>query len=224
MIICHEHRFVFVKTRKTAGTSVEIALAQHAGPRDVMTTFAQSEDNAMRRSRGADAQNQAVPLRYYGVEEWTRAVRQRRRTHYRSHMAARLIKRLSRPGLWEDYFTFTIVRNPWEVAASSYYWLTRVESTRPSFDQFLQSGSGGWNNWPLYTEDGEVIVDEVIRYESLADGLVGITGRLGLPPLELPQAKSGLRSAPYRELYDETTRQIVAEVCRDEIEQFGYTF
>ncbi len=31
MIISHRHSFVFVKTTKTAGTSVEIALSKHCG-------------------------------------------------------------------------------------------------------------------------------------------------------------------------------------------------
>ena len=34
MIASHAHRFVFVKTRKTAGTSLEIALSRHCGPSD----------------------------------------------------------------------------------------------------------------------------------------------------------------------------------------------
>ena len=37
MIICHQHRFIFVKTLKTAGTSIEVFLSQHCGPLDVVT-------------------------------------------------------------------------------------------------------------------------------------------------------------------------------------------
>jgi len=37
VIASHRHRFVFVKTRKTAGTSLEIALSRHCGPDDVVT-------------------------------------------------------------------------------------------------------------------------------------------------------------------------------------------
>jgi hypothetical protein len=36
MIISHEHKFIFVKTRKTAGTSIEIALSKFCGPDDVI--------------------------------------------------------------------------------------------------------------------------------------------------------------------------------------------
>lgn len=224
MIISHEHRYVFVKTRKTAGTSVEIALAEHAGPRDVLTTFALAEDNAARRSRGADARNQAVPLRCYGLAEWKRALLERRRTAYRSHMSAALIRRLTPRGLWDDYFTFTIVRNPWETAASAYSWQTRSAESPPSFERFLETSRLTWDNWPLYTVDGRILVDEVIRYEELDSGLAAVAGRLGLPGLELPRAKGGLRTGSYRNLYDAETQAMVARACRAEIERFGYTF
>ena len=37
MIISHKYRFIFVKTRKTAGTCVEAYLSQHCGDSDVLT-------------------------------------------------------------------------------------------------------------------------------------------------------------------------------------------
>ena len=37
MIISHKYRFIFVKTLKTAGTSIEVFLSQHCGPDDVVT-------------------------------------------------------------------------------------------------------------------------------------------------------------------------------------------
>ena len=40
MIISHRHRFIFVRTEKTAGSSVEQALAEVCGPEDVITGVA----------------------------------------------------------------------------------------------------------------------------------------------------------------------------------------
>lgn len=33
MIVSHRYRYIFIKTKKTAGTSIEIALSRHCGPR-----------------------------------------------------------------------------------------------------------------------------------------------------------------------------------------------
>ena len=45
VIASHQHRFIFLKTRKTAGTSVEIALSKVCGPDDIITEIS-PEDQA----------------------------------------------------------------------------------------------------------------------------------------------------------------------------------
>src|SRR6267142_1926583 len=37
MIISHQHKFIFIKTQKTAGTSIEVFLSQQCGPGDIVT-------------------------------------------------------------------------------------------------------------------------------------------------------------------------------------------
>ena len=37
MIISHKHKFIFFKTRKTAGTSLQIALSEFCGSDDIIT-------------------------------------------------------------------------------------------------------------------------------------------------------------------------------------------
>ena len=54
MIASHRHRFIFLKTRKTAGTSVEIALSKVCGPDDIITEIS-PEDEALRRAAGGVA-------------------------------------------------------------------------------------------------------------------------------------------------------------------------
>ena len=51
MIASHAHRFIFLKTRKTAGTSVEIALSKACGPDDVITVTS-PEDEELRTAAG----------------------------------------------------------------------------------------------------------------------------------------------------------------------------
>ena len=52
MIVSHRHRFIFIKTRKTAGTSIEIALSAHCGPDDIMSPISKEDEKASGKKKG----------------------------------------------------------------------------------------------------------------------------------------------------------------------------
>ena len=66
MIISHEHKFIFLKTRKTAGTSIELALSDLCGARDIITsprpTRRCAPTDAARRTGGCMAGGRVPPL------------------------------------------------------------------------------------------------------------------------------------------------------------------
>ena len=37
MILSHKHRYIFIKSKKTAGSSVQFALEKHCGKEDIFT-------------------------------------------------------------------------------------------------------------------------------------------------------------------------------------------
>ena len=78
----------------------------------------------------------------------------------------------------------------------------------------------------LYTIDGEIVVDRVLRYERLDQDLADFGAKVGLPEtLELPRAKSGYRDGRhYRDVLGDAGRDLIAEACAPEIERFGYEF
>ena len=55
MIISHKHRFIFIKTRKTAGTSIEIFLSQFCDKDDILTPIGEGE--VLRKEQNIVPQN-----------------------------------------------------------------------------------------------------------------------------------------------------------------------
>lgn len=60
MIVSHAHKFIFLKTRKVAGTSMEIALSRYVGPDDIVTPISE-EDEALRTSLGYAGPQNCMP-------------------------------------------------------------------------------------------------------------------------------------------------------------------
>jgi hypothetical protein len=229
MIINHKYRFIFVKTRKTAGTSIEIALSRYCGPDDIVTKITE-RDEATRAALGYQGPvNHLLPRERWTTRDWFRHYVRREEIRYRNHMPALEIRARIGPDIWNSYYKFCFERNPWDRTISAYYWDNRSLGQLPEFEPWLKSPKRSriMSNWPLYAIDGQIAVDKVYRYEDLRGALDELVQRLSLPgPLELPDAKRQTRKdrRPYQELYSAQAREYVARVCAPEIEAFGYRF
>lgn len=231
MIISHTYKFIFIKTQKTAGTSLEIGLSKFCGPRDVVTPIV-PEDEAIRRSLGYPGpRNYLLPFSRYRPNDWINLlIRRKGRLRFFNHIDARETRRLVDASVWNSYFKFCFERNPWDKVVSMYYWRNRSEP-RPTLSEYIQSGranvasvKGGFD---LYSIDGEIAVDRVCRYECLQQELEFITERVGLPEVpQLPKAKGTVRvdHRHYRDLLSPADREKVARVFAREIAHFGYQY
>ena len=172
MIVSHEHGFVFMKTRKTAGTSVEIALSRVCGPDDVITPIVE-DDEALRRAAGGRGPQhfEAPPLERKAF----------------NHMPVSMVRRMLGRKKFESYFSFAIERNPWDAVVSLYHW--KYRSSEPGdFAEYVASEAVetfATKNQRIYRLDGRVAVDRVLRYESLAEELAD--GLVGARPARLPR-------------------------------------
>jgi hypothetical protein len=84
MIISHKYKFIFIKTFKTASTSVEAYFSQYAGSNDILTPITPLV-------AGHQPQNQAG---------------------FFNHMSCKVIKKLINSIIWKSYFMFCIEKNP----------------------------------------------------------------------------------------------------------------
>jgi hypothetical protein len=232
MIISHTHKFILIKSIKTAGTSVEAALSNSCSGSDVVTPL---NDFPFNRDEKGIAIHRAMNAET--LSWWDREIGQ--------HVDAPTLQSKLSEEVWSSYFKFSIARNPWDRMVSLFTWSTRndpamkprprfyhrlgvpfdeIGEIRRHFSQFL---CGEWEtNDRFYIIDGELAVDFIVRYEDLAGGLDAVRRKIGLPEMTLPRLKTGIRPGHYHysQYYDEQTKTLVATRHANDIRLFGYKF
>ena len=234
MLISHLHKFIYIKTSKAAGTSIESYFEKFCMPpgewenlqyqdeyRDVYTS-----DTGMIWSRGKNLRFGIDIDRPVNPNNWNR-------------MSAAEIKNRLPDNQWNEYFKFCAVRNPWDKIISNFYWekhnfnkpildldLERQEFTEWMSSRALRTGIHRTDDY-LCTINNEFCLDDVVRYESLDLDMARICAKIGVPwqPELLPKFKSGIRpaNASVENMHSATTARLVAELYALEIEIFKYT-
>lgn len=138
---------------------------------------------------------------------------------------------------WQRYFTFTVVRNPYDRCLSRFYYSKKVEEDRGrakawdfgDLDQYMRYNPWFINeNWAMYTQNDRVLVDFCVRYENLEEDLAEVSRRIGLErnvheDMRSISAKRGLRPPTQASArLSEAERQMIWLLCAREIEMFGY--
>lgn len=142
----------------------------------------------------------------------------------------RIISEVKRKGLP----CFTVVRNPWSRAVSSWKWCMQEKGLAPcSFEEFLRMPLEGMTEQQRFhtlpqwrhvvDESGRIdYLDHVGRLESLEKTREWLAQTLGLPHEgELPHLKKS-GGDRYREHYTPQARDLVAEIFCKDFELFGY--
>ncbi|HEV7526234.1 MAG TPA: sulfotransferase family 2 domain-containing protein [Acidimicrobiia bacterium] len=225
MIISHTHRFVFVKTRKTAGTSLEVLLGRIAGDDAVVTPiWPEVPGHVPRNFMRVDN-----PLRSAVLRARQRQLSGDARDHpaYFNHIPARGIRKRLGRRRWNGYLTFTFERNPWDKVVSEYFWRQGNGKADGEFRDFVLRGDFT-SDFDMYSLDGETVgVDFVGRYEHLDDDLRTVLERLGIADREtaLTREKGNFRPSDARvdTLFDDEMSRRVESVFAREIRAFGYT-
>ncbi len=247
MIISHKYKFIFIKTRKTAGTSIEIFLSQFCGSNDILTpVLPQEEGHNSRNFKGFF--NPIKEIISHNPVVVTKTLKDFiKRNKFYNHIPASRIESRIKNDIWNSYFKFCFERNPWDKTLSHYRWLNYSRGKNLTFDEYISARKKFLNsfnlfsstigeknfcfNYPIYT-DGlyhkKIIVDYIAKYEKLFEELTKIFGYLGIPfkgKLEI-QAKSNYpkENVTYKEFYTEKQRDQIEKIFKKEIEMHGYTF
>ena len=229
MIISHKHRFIFVKTNKTAGSSMEALLETCLQPGDMMTL----------RSEIKGDQSKIQSLKERGIHILTKE------DNISSHSP--LISAHKTFPDTTNYFSFGVLRNPFKRAVSSFRWRygKRIElilkqglppdnvekRLQKAFLQYLMNGhhqlnSRGRNLLQSASPDGCAwCVDRIYRLEALSElenELAANTG-LKINCSAMPRLKSGTISLPeHVNLFTSKVINWISMQHQWELETLGY--
>lgn len=229
MLVSHDHRFIFFSNPKTGSESVRELLASYADVEGIPMWEASDEHpyyshirpvevREIFRERGHDFGDY---FRFTFVRNpWSRLVSlyEMIYEHRRYGVTGRI------PAFLRD--------------------LLGIHTSPSAFRRWLRSvrpdGSGGggpedqrWKVYGTYSlrsfagdEDGNLLVDEVLRLEDIETALPATLREIGLEEVaekQIPRANTR-RHPPHPEYYDEATVDLVRRRYAYEIERFGYGF
>jgi hypothetical protein len=220
MIVSHRHRFIYLRTEKTASTSLTDALKAVLGPEDkVYRSFTGKWVKMIGFNPGG------LKRSFPGVFG----------LHFHAHAAD--VRRILGPDVFDSYYKFAVERNPWERQLSLYTHRIHRKGgkgkTVEEFDQDMRNPL--WRlmhysrlrNWDIYSIGNEVVADKVLRYENLRDDLQSVFDHLGIDEaVQLPvlNARHGGDRQHYSTYYSDATRDLVGRWYAREIAAFNYTF
>lgn len=207
MLVSYSKKFIFVHIFKTAGTSIVESLQRHC-----------YRPGSTRPSN----------WRAFLCTGWNKI----HRTPLKKHATALDAKAALHPSVFEGFFKFSFVRNPWDWQVSLYHYILDHpenhghEATKAlgSFRNFVFSRmeSSFTQTGCLVDEKGALLVDFIGRFENLESDFSEVCRRIGVSA-GLPHTNKSARTG-YRDYYDAETRDLTARLYTADIQRFGYTF
>ncbi len=227
MIISHRHRFIFIKPKKVAGTSIEIALSRICGPEDVLTPLGAKDEKQRQMWSNLSAQNYRLSLWDMKRQDIFSLIAGKP-YRFRKHMTAEQMRVHLTPKIWNDYFKFTVERNPFDKVVSLYYWRGGPEKYGTVNDFLKNGGLRNCKSYDAYSINEIVAVDKVYPFEDLDSMCEELSAKFDIDqPVEMPifKAKSNTRKVKsYKDIVDEEARELIEIAFAREIKLMGYSF
>lgn len=210
MPISHQHKIIFIHIPKAGGSSVEKAFGLYGA-----------------NNRGDNAPDPDI---LYGLENG-RALQ---------HLTALEIKNRISQEVWEEYFKFSLTRNPFDKLVSEYFWrLKKLKKNRlpdisfsEFIDQFLWPAINNSTNDVLADhfkpqtefvfDQDRLLVDFVGKLENFSEDFKIVCQKIGIKikPPHLNKTKH----QDYQKYYDQSTKEMVSRIYQKDLNNFNYSF
>ena len=195
MIISHTHKFIFVKTFKTAGSSIEKYLYDYLDQDDVIT--GEEKENVPTQNTKAVRHRTASWIKKWYPNEWD--------TYYKFSVD-------------RNPWDMAVSWFHWMKYAD------RIQDTDFD-SWIRQANYNSLKNWNRYTINDDIVVDKVLQYELLHEQIQDIPVPYNNELLKIflksghkPKEKS------YRDFYTDETSKIIEDNFQEVIKLFGYKF
>lgn len=158
------------------------------------------------------------------------------------HYTAREFKDMLGQQKFDNAFKFTFVRNPYDKVLSHYKFRVKTNQTNLGnnpfdFNQWIELTYGKKDpafydkpkffmpqiNW-LTDQNDQVLVDFIGRFENLQQDFNIVCDYAGMERKTLPHLNKTKKTGSYRDFYNESSREIITEHFRKDLDYFGYEF
>lgn len=214
MILLKKHNLLFLKPRKVAGTSFEIALSAFASKEDIVAKIPIADEEIRKNLGFQGPTNDKKTFKEKTIREKYRTITQKHEAQkFYDHITPEeIIKRLGKKK-FQSLYKVSIVRNPYDVLVSLYYFRTRGMKYRPGFEKWARQNPNDINgNLRFYFHGETPLIDHLIRYEHLQKdtkllekNFPALTGLSEL--LSTINAKGGIRppNTTFNKMYENDT-------------------
>jgi hypothetical protein len=241
VLVSHRYKFIFLKSRKTAGTSVEAALqcliVDSPGVTEEADEYASDKGIIGTRMQGKKLDHASRVKMIESLSKYGGG-RGLNRVVWYHHKNAEEVKLHLGEKRFDCYLKFTIVRNPWDKIVSLWRWQTLNKVTTLNFRNFVLKQSAS-DDLYIYTINGQKVCKRHIRFENLRADLEMVLKEIGVEDDKieevlnrLPRFKDhGKVADSYRDYYKDSKGDLdqhlvdhVARIYAREIRWFGYKF
>lgn len=239
-LVSHRHRFIFLKTRKTGGTSVEMLLEPMCRlPGQSVVHHTTGSVTAFGIVGVRVSPGRFSGLRAEGrmpTTTYSDAAGHRHSLEWGSHTPAARVKAALPADVWDGYLRLIAVRNPFTRAVSYYFheafignlpWPRSLSEAQESFRSFVRSDSYR-NDYDITHVNGRRAYHHAFRLEYRSDDLPRL-GRLIGVPLDagrLPHMKNltaERATLSNRDLYDRASAEAVRQASAWVFDAFEYS-
>ena len=177
MIISHKYKFIFIKTRKTAGTTIEYNISKYLGKNDIIPPSNQSIYLS---------QNYFYDTKFskFLKKIHLNKISKKFKNKFSEHEDAFDLKKKIDINFFDGYFKFCVEREPVDKCIS-YYFMRKNSLTSSTvkqnmtWDDFVQK-----KRFPvdsnMYSYGNKLLVDKIIKYENLENELTEILNDRGI--------------------------------------------